>query len=135
VRSWAGCFIGWNAKELKMKTDAKSSADTRLVEALEFVRGILEGVLVTPDEARVEALEAIEAALALTRREQTTVASERSSADKVLEALRRLVCAADELTDGQIDPDAGSAEREFLAALETARAAMISDDDCSQCDT
>jgi hypothetical protein len=47
-----------------------------------------------------------------------------SSTDRILEALRGLVCAADELTDGQIDPNAGSAEREFIAALETARSAL-----------
>ena len=40
----------------------------------------------------------------------------------LLESLRNLVCAADELTDGQIDPQAGAAERDFIAARESARA-------------
>lgn len=42
----------------------------------------------------------------------------------VVAALLDFVCAADELTDGQIDPSAGQSEREFIAAHEAARAAL-----------
>lgn len=44
--------------------------------------------------------------------------------DDLVKALRRLVFAADELTDGQIDPNAGSSEREFIAAHEASRALL-----------
>jgi hypothetical protein len=44
--------------------------------------------------------------------------------DELVAALRSIVCAADDLTDGQIDPSAGQSERDFIAAHEAARTAL-----------
>lgn len=59
-----------------------------------------------------------------THKEAGDLARLFAASPALVAALRNFVCAADELTDGQINPNAGQAERDFIAAHEAARAAL-----------